>query len=472
MATYVEITPDPFGQSFDKQNTERTGRTKASPSNPGLVNISQRAKVPVRRPVRGIQLKQDTYATIQVRTSDGRNLPLIDAAGTQFPTQGGGFTTHYSNFLINSVAEQRMEKSQIVQTFGEPYIFFFGEQPRFIQVQGILLNTADFNWRAEFWENYDKYMRGTRCVQTKTRVYLSWDDIVVEGYVTQADAQDASEQRNFVQFSFQMFLTNYQNISNIGSPTGHLDGKAISLDANGVFGVDTVNRLDTGATSTTVAVRRQNALSFNSKASLLDAVRNAQIAGSIAGGTMRLVQDPSGAVVDFFSVAMNLLGTRNLRVPSGFTGESVFSDLQFAQGSIDPATLVDGGTGFQLQTTIAGRPFFIQGTLGLKSQTARFGPLSLNKDEFVNQPENTQHLDLFDDLVRKRFIEDQQAINRVRDMFRSFGVDTEPPSDVLRLINQSKFGTVPLEQTAAIASIQAQSALTALNVLPQPLPRL
>ena len=41
-------------------------------------------------------------------------------------------STVNSNFLIQAVTEERMEKQQVVETFGESFIFFFGERPRVI----------------------------------------------------------------------------------------------------------------------------------------------------------------------------------------------------------------------------------------------------------------------------------------------------------------------------------------------------
>jgi hypothetical protein len=106
-----------------------------------------------------------------------------------------------------------MEKSQIVETFGDSYIFFFGEAPRFLDVQAVLINSFDFNWEAEFWENYDQYMRGTKAVEQGARSYLFYDDNVVEGYILQAEASKDSQNPLMVNMTFRMFVTNYTNVS-------------------------------------------------------------------------------------------------------------------------------------------------------------------------------------------------------------------------------------------------------------------
>jgi len=167
--------------------------------------------------MRGIEVKEDTYAIIKVIQADGTELALFDAGSPDGLTSSG-----YANFLLQSVQEARMEKHQIVETFGDAYIFFFGENPRFLDVQAVLLNTHDFNWRAEWWQNYHEYLRGTKLAELGARIYLFYDDIVIEGYMMQAVAQDTSQEPYTVALSFKLFITNYSNISFVQPPENAL----------------------------------------------------------------------------------------------------------------------------------------------------------------------------------------------------------------------------------------------------------
>lgn len=188
----------------------------------------------VRRPYRGIEIKGDTYAVIKVIKADGTEIPLTDAGGTR-PQQSGSDTAagsgipaqnekksmastfNYSNFIIQRLEESRQEKSQILETFGDSFIFFFGERPRIINVTGVLMNTIDFNWRTEFWYNYENVLRGTKLVELDARIYLFWDDLVVEGYMLQATARDDSESPYHIPFSFQLFVTAHTYLSKVGN---------------------------------------------------------------------------------------------------------------------------------------------------------------------------------------------------------------------------------------------------------------
>ncbi|MHA2333759.1 MAG: hypothetical protein ACXAEU_17165 [Candidatus Hodarchaeales archaeon] len=206
MAVFVEAITEPFEGARDAmaEGIKSEGRTG----------------YPVRRPTRGYQLKPNTYAIIRVMGGDGKFIPVFDAGGEFYSAEESGqMTSFYSNFFVQSVAEERHEKSQVVQTFGDSFIFFFGESPRMLNVNGLLLNTADFNWRAEFWENYNTYFRGTKLVERGARLYLIYDDVIAEGYMVGANAQESAEPApSVIPFSFQIFLTGYTNISKIGDP--------------------------------------------------------------------------------------------------------------------------------------------------------------------------------------------------------------------------------------------------------------
>lgn len=204
MAVFIELTTEAFEEEFRKRS-----KGKAQ----GGRYTARAGKKVVRRPTRGIEVKEDTYANIKVVQADGTELPLFDSSSPDGLTSSG-----YANFLLQSVQEARVEKSQVIETFGDSYIFFFGENPRFLDVQAILLNTNDFNWRAEWWANYQQYLRGTKLAELGARIYMFYDDIIIEGYMMQAQAQEVSATPYTVQLAFKLFVTNYSNISFVLPP--------------------------------------------------------------------------------------------------------------------------------------------------------------------------------------------------------------------------------------------------------------
>jgi hypothetical protein len=212
-------------QAIPERWTKTDAQMKGDSSNNGGSGKYQ-GRPYIRRPTRGIVLKEDTFATIRVVTGAGEDRWLVDAGSrrdSMSPLSVNGKTTTniYSNFFLQQISEERMEKQQVLETFGEPYIFLFGERARMMAFSGILINTQDFNWEAEWWDNYNNELRGTKCVENDARVFLQFDDTLISGYILSANAQKNAQERNWVNFSFQMFITTYTNIKDIGRSEAH-----------------------------------------------------------------------------------------------------------------------------------------------------------------------------------------------------------------------------------------------------------
>ena len=243
MAVFISVTTSAF--SLDARRQPYTG---------------------VRRPMRGLQIKEDTYAIIRVLTATGEELTLLDGGADSTESEDGiGRSSRYSNFLIQALQDQRAEKRQIIETFGEDYVFFFGETPRFLNVSGVLLNTADFNWRNEWWENYERHLRGTRLVEQNARLYLYFDDVVVEGYIVSSSTDNQATSKELVPFTFLLFVTNYACIGAVGSIRFQSEEQAVGVPpvGNSAQTQDSVSRAGGLAGVLAQAARFQNDASFS-----------------------------------------------------------------------------------------------------------------------------------------------------------------------------------------------------------------
>jgi len=203
MPVYIELETDPFTEVFSK---EQHDATKTSMSKP------------IRRPMRGVQPKPDTYSYIRVVDSNGSPISVIDAGGENVDDQGRGTTDYYTNFLIQSVSMPRQEKQQIIETFGEDYLYMFGDAPRVYTINALLMNTLDFNWFNEFWYNYENYLRGTKLVERGARAYIFNDDMLWECYIIGMSATKNSANRNAVPIQLTVFVVNDAITANIGDP--------------------------------------------------------------------------------------------------------------------------------------------------------------------------------------------------------------------------------------------------------------
>lgn len=282
----------------------------------------------IRRPTRGIQIRENTYATIRlIALVGGKNKKLIDAGSRRPPgiVDGKSYTDIYSNFLIQSVSEERQEKSQVLETFGEPYIFLFGERPRMLTIQGVLINTSDFNWEAEWWHNYENYLRGTQAVNADARMYIQYEQNLVGGYILSCNSAKSVGEPYTVGFSFQMFVTSYTNFSDVGNPDARKGNRFLAKNSG-------------KTTSTDISLA--DALATEMRPTLIDNTNSFSTQNAVTAFNKPLLSLPDSfkssidSVVNAFSKVNSLLNTvKNvagqfslapIRIPVGFAGASTF----------------------------------------------------------------------------------------------------------------------------------------------------
>jgi hypothetical protein len=213
-ATTLFLEHDVFDstpEQIHKASVQETGTTSGHGSRTAADGLGG---LYVRRPTRGIQVTPNTYSTMRVQDGNGNPVNLINSSAPPDKTLKAAMS---ANYILQSVSESRDEKLQLLETFGQAYGFFFGERPRVVQFSGLLVNTADFNWRSEWWANYEAVFRGTKLVEKNARLYITYDDIVIEGYMLNANTgQQAEANPNLVTLNFSMWVTGYFDGSDIG----------------------------------------------------------------------------------------------------------------------------------------------------------------------------------------------------------------------------------------------------------------
>ena len=166
----------------------------------------------VRRPLFGISVKQNRFGFLsmwQVTTSgESKAISLADSSAP------GGHSQANHNFCLQTVTEQRQERAQIIETFGDHFVFFYGGKPIILQCAGLLINTRDFNWKNEWLYNYENFLRGTKCVEYRARIYLGFDDVLVEGYILNTNVStNAQEMPYLCPFNFTLLVSRYTDLS-------------------------------------------------------------------------------------------------------------------------------------------------------------------------------------------------------------------------------------------------------------------
>lgn len=113
----------------------------------------------------------------------------------------------YSKFFLESVQESRSERSQIVETFGDFYVFMFGEKPSVYNFTGQLVNAKNANWVTDFMLMYELYLRGTKCVELDARTIITYGGRQIEGFILGISTQTNAAVEGAVGLSFQVIVT-------------------------------------------------------------------------------------------------------------------------------------------------------------------------------------------------------------------------------------------------------------------------
>lgn len=136
-----------------------------------------------------------------------------------------------TEFILEDAQEQMQERFQLQETFGDFNVFFFGKRAEIFTYSGSLLNGCkDLQWRSQFLANYEKYLRGTRCVELKARVYFLYDDIIREGFILAASLGQNSTVDGVVKFTFTMLITDKRTMGYIPE---NVEAKPLTLDRSG-----------------------------------------------------------------------------------------------------------------------------------------------------------------------------------------------------------------------------------------------
>lgn len=318
---------------------------------------------PIRRPYRGIQIKEPRYSTLSVLEPGNVPVPLISSSDTLGTGTKGrtGRVWEYADYILQRISEQRTEKQQIIETFGDPFVYFFGERPRIVEVQGMLMNTEDFNWKSQFWKNYDEYLRGTKLVQRNARVYLSWDTTIIEGYILQASADEAADMPYSIPFNFSMLITGYYDWSDIGQT--RFPGYAQTLESLEILNRELEDRRSQ-FTSTGAEVRIKNLLNQPGGGF-----------GSFVKGIVRGINDVISTASGLVDKIGNVVGGRTVRVPIGIAGFlQATGAAQIGVGSISTDRITAAGLGEQFDA-VTGTFKGVNGSVKLRMPgTSMFAP--------------------------------------------------------------------------------------------------
>lgn len=112
----------------------------------------------------------------------------------------------YTKFILQGAQESYNERSQIVETFGDYYVFFFGQRPQIYNFSGTLLNSKNASWLNDWKFMYQNFLRGSKAVENNARVVLSYGGRQIEGYLLSTGNTTSGDNQFGASFNFQLLL--------------------------------------------------------------------------------------------------------------------------------------------------------------------------------------------------------------------------------------------------------------------------
>ena len=202
--TDIPGAPDQL-DGFNNDDSYRRSRHLLSQSD--TTSAAVEANLRENSLARQIQAKPDSPAVIRlIRRRKKEELSVLDPNEPRVPWVN--LIPPNTKFFLEQVQENREEKVQVIDTFGEWIAFFFGKKPEVYNYAGTLLNAQNHNWKNEFQENYDQFLRGTQAVKNRATVFLQYDDVMVEGYMLNASINMTGQADKSVPFQFNMLVIN------------------------------------------------------------------------------------------------------------------------------------------------------------------------------------------------------------------------------------------------------------------------
>jgi hypothetical protein len=132
-----------------------------------------------------------------------------------------------NKFLLQSVTKPRMERFQIVETFREAHLFFFGERTKVYSITGQVLEALDadaadddlisrdqYRWSTSLQMLYDTALRGSQLASAGNIATLAFEKVLLTGYPLQLQTTRTVDNPYLTQFQMTWAILDEQFLDN------------------------------------------------------------------------------------------------------------------------------------------------------------------------------------------------------------------------------------------------------------------
>jgi len=138
-----------------------------------------------------------------------RRLGILETVFTRQASlaSGGDVLFATDHFILQQVTESDEEKIGPTYTFGQVKLFCGGRNPKMYSYGGHLVDDSiDGSAKAQWMDVYDRFLRGSKCVQNNAFAELYYRDQIRRGYLLHTNLTESSQQPNRAQFAFSMHV--------------------------------------------------------------------------------------------------------------------------------------------------------------------------------------------------------------------------------------------------------------------------
>jgi hypothetical protein len=149
---------------------------------------------------------------------------------TIYERDSAGQFFKFADFIITDVSISSREKMQVVNTFSDPVVFFYGSMPEFASFQGMLLNSNIYDlpgqsaytrtqgsntsnvagqhpiWKWRFIQNYEERFKASASLQRGHSIFIVYDDVCLECRITGFNFSQNAANDKLVPFNFSVFI--------------------------------------------------------------------------------------------------------------------------------------------------------------------------------------------------------------------------------------------------------------------------
>lgn len=159
-----------------------------------------------------------------------------------------------NKFLLQSITKPQQEKFQVIETFGKPHVFFYGERTKMYAIQGVLidgfyrdeaggLSTIEQyknKWSLSMQDFYNTELRGTRLKDNGHVGAIYVNGWLIKGYPVQLSImKEANQMPDAVTFQMS-WLVEDEILLNTRLANSQYDPKSLSISS-----ADTLTTLNT-----------------------------------------------------------------------------------------------------------------------------------------------------------------------------------------------------------------------------------